>query len=189
MAASRFVYLRAPINSDYDLTQLGWPTNYNDLSSSLRTPPTPAFPFPNDVGKSQGAGSAIGDHNTQYNFSPSLSLIRGKHTVQLGAQFEIGYDNYYQTNIAAGAFAFGGNWTGPSLSAPGAPFADFVLGLSQNQGSFVNQTEGVAQVPAQTAGKQFYRAFYAQDTYRVTQKLTVNLRSALRVAGAMVGTL
>ncbi len=175
VAASRFVYLRAPINSDYDLTQLGWPTNYNDLSSSLRTPPTPAFPFPNDVGKSQGAGSAIGDHNTQYNFSPSLSLIRGKHTVQLGAQFEIGYDNYYQTNIAAGAFAFGGNWTGPSLSVPGAPFADFVLGLSQNQGSFVNQTEGVAQVPAQTAGKQFYRAFYVQDTYRVTQKLTVNL--------------
>jgi hypothetical protein len=175
VAASRFVYLRAPINSDYDLTQLGWPTNYNDLSSSLRTPPTPAFPFPNDVGKSQGAGSAIGDHNTQYNFSPSLSLIRGKHTVQLGAQFEIGYDNYYQTNIAAGAFAFGGNWTGPSLAVPGAPFADFVLGLSQNQGSFVNQTEGVAQVPAQTAGKQFYRALYVQDTYRVTPKLTVNL--------------
>jgi hypothetical protein len=175
VAASRFVYARTPINSGYDLTQLGWPAAYNNLSASLRTPPTPAFPFPSDVGKSQGAGSVIGDHNTQYNFSPQLSLIRGKHTIQLGAQFEIGYDNYVQTNIASGAFAFGGNWTGPSLATPGAPFADFVLGLSQNQGSFVNQTEGVAQVPAQTAGKQYYRAFYGQDTWRISQKLTINL--------------
>ena len=76
----------------------------------MRTPPTPAFPFPNDVGKSQG-NSAIGDHNTQYNISPALTMIRGKHTLQAGAQFEIGLDNYFQTNIASGAFAFGGNWT------------------------------------------------------------------------------
>ena len=76
----------------------------------MRTPPTPAFPFPNDVGKSQG-NSAIGDHNTQYNVTPAFTLIRGKHTIQTGAQFEYGYDNYFQTNIASGAFAFGGNWT------------------------------------------------------------------------------
>ncbi len=49
------------------------------------------------------------------------------------------------------------------------------MGLAQNQGSFVNQTEGVAQVPAQTAGKQDYRAFFVDDTYRITSKLTLNL--------------
>ncbi len=175
-ALSRFVYARTPINSGYDLTQLGWDPIYNTLSASLRTPPTPAFLFPNDVGKSQGAGSVIGDHNTQYNISPQLSLIRGKHTIQLGAQFEVGYDNYVQTNIASGAFAFKGNWTAASPTATGGfGFADFALGLAQNQGTFVNQTEGVAQIPAQTAGKQFYRAFYGQDTWRITQKLTINL--------------
>jgi hypothetical protein len=175
VAASRFVYARAPINSGYDLTQLGWPASYNDVPAALRTPPTPAFPFPNDVGKSQGAGSAIGDHNTQYNFSPSLTLIRGKHTVQFGAQVEIGYDNYFQTNIGTGGFAFSGIWTGQTPADVGSPLADFVLGLSQNQGSFVNQTEGVAQVPAQTAGKQDYRAFFVDDTYRITPKLTLNI--------------
>jgi hypothetical protein len=177
LAGSRFVYARAPILSGFDLTQLGWSAAYNSPSASMRTPPTPAFPFPNDVGKSQG-NSAIGDHNTQYNISPALTMIRGKHTVQAGAQFEIGLDNYFQTNIASGAFAFAGNWTSSAPSAvdgSGFAFADFLLGLSQNQGSFVNQTEGVAQVPAQTAGKQVYRALYVDDTFHVTNKLTLNL--------------
>ena len=177
LSGSRFVYARAPILSGYDLTQLGWTAAYNTPPTSMRTPPTPAFLFPSDVGKSQG-NSAIGNHNTQYNISPALTMIRGKHTLQAGAQFELGLDNYFQTNIASGAFAFAGNWTssGPSATdGSGFGFADFLLGLSQNQGSFVNQTEGVAQVPAQTAGKQVYRAFYLDDTFRLTNKLTINL--------------
>jgi len=180
LSGSRFVYGRNPLLSGYDLTQLGWPTTYNSPPSSMRTPPTPAFPFPNDVGKSQG-NSAIGDHNSQYNVSPAFTLIRGKHTIQTGAQFEYGYDNYFQTNIASGAFAFGGNWTTQLSAAAGGTtnanfaFADFLLGLSQNQGSFVNQTEGVAQVPAQTKGLQVYRALYVDDTWHLTNKLTVNL--------------
>jgi hypothetical protein len=178
LAGSRFVYGRQPLLSGFDLTTLGWPSTYNTPPSSMRTPPTPAFPFNNDVGKSQG-NSAIGDHNTQYNLSPAFTLIRGKHTIQTGAQFEWGYDNYFQTNIASGAFAFGGNWTTPSggvndVTNSNFAFADFLLGLSQNEGSFVNQTEGVAQVPAQTKGLQVYRALYVDDTFHATPKLTVN---------------
>lgn len=177
-AGSRFVYARAPILTGYDLTQLGWPATYNTPPAIMRTPPTPAFPFPNDVGKSQG-NSAIGDHNTQYNITPALTMIRGKHTYQIGGQYELGLDNYFQTNIASGAFAFDGIWTspigGPNSVTGGFPFADFLLGLSKNQGSFVNQTEGVAQVPAETAGRQTYRAFYFNDTFRWTNKLTLNL--------------
>ncbi|MGB0014943.1 MAG: carboxypeptidase regulatory-like domain-containing protein [Candidatus Sulfotelmatobacter sp.] len=180
LSGSRFVYGRTPLLSGFDLTTLGWPSTYNTPADSMRTPPTPAFPFPNDVGKSQG-NSAIGDHNTQYNISPSFTLIRGKHTIQTGIQYELGLDNYFQTNIASGAFGFGGNWTTQTSPAAGGAtnpnfaFADFLLGLSQNEGSFVNQTEGVAQVPAQTKGKQVYRAFYGDDTWHMTNKLTVNL--------------
>jgi hypothetical protein len=38
----------------------------------------------------------------------------------------------------------------------------------------VNQTEGAAQVPAQTAGRQTYRAFYGGDTWHVSPKWTLN---------------
>src|SRR2546422_3815106 len=178
ISGSRFVYARAPILSGFDLTSLGWPASYNAPPASMRTPPTPAFPFPNDVGKSQG-NSAIGDHNTQYNITPALTMIRGKHTIQVGAQYELGLDNYFQTNIASGAFAFSGSWTAQNALTGGAntgfAFADFLLGLSQNQGSFVNQNEGEAQVPAQTAGRQTYRAFYFNDNWHLTPKLTLNL--------------
>ncbi len=179
LSGSRFVYGRQPLLSGFDLTTLGWPSTYNTPPSSMRTPPTPAFPFGGDVGRTQG-NSAIGDHNTQYNVTPAFILIRGKHTIQTGAQFEYGYDNYFQTNIASGAFAFGGNWTTSTggvnlVSNTNFAFADFLLGLSQNQGSFVNQTEGVAQVPAQTKGLQVYRALYLDDTWHLTNKLTVNL--------------
>ena len=132
-------------------------------------------------GRSQG-NSAIGDHNTQYNISPSLTVIHGKHTFQVGAQYELGLDNYYQTNIASGALVsreLDGSAGGANARHPrtgGFAFADFLLGLAQpGPASFVNQTEGAAQVPAQTAGRQTYRAFYGNDTWHVTNKLTLNL--------------
>jgi Carboxypeptidase regulatory-like domain len=179
LSGSRFVYARAPILAGYDLTQLGWPASYNNVPKNMRTPPTPAFPFPNDVGRSQGQ-SFIGDWNTQYNISPSLTIIHGRHTFHVGAQYELGLDNYAQTNIASGAFAFKGTWTAanaitPNLTTGGNAFADFLLGLAQPQGSFVNQTEDVAQVPATTLGRQTYRAFFGDDTWHVSNKLTLNL--------------
>jgi hypothetical protein len=185
LSGSRFIYLRAPLLAGYDLTQLGWPAAYNgEVPSNMRTPPTPAFPYNNDIGKSQG-NSAIGDHNTQYNISPSVTLIHGKHTFQIGAQYELGLDNYYQTNIASGAFGFSGAWTGnigglqctaQNNCTNGQPFADFLLGLAQGgPASFVNQTEGAAQVPAETAGRQTYRALYVNDNFHVMPKLTLNL--------------
>jgi hypothetical protein len=185
VSASRFVYLRSPILSNFDLTQLGWPASYNDqVPSSMRTPPTPAFPYAGDIGRSQG-NSAIGDHNTQYNVSAQLSWIRGKHTLQFGGQYLLGLDNYYQTNIASGAFGFLGSYTaqqtlsgGTVTTVPntGFAFADFLLGLPQNGPStFINQTEGAAQVPAQTAGRQTYRAVYVNDTWKYRSKLTFNL--------------
>ena len=178
ISGSRFVYARAPILSGFDLTSLGWPANYNNIPDNMRTVPTPAFPFNNDVGRTQG-NSFIADHNSQYNFTPAVTMIRGRHTFQWGGQYERGYDNYAQTNIASGAFAFSGAWTANNAlvagSNTGFAFADFLLGLSQNQGSFVNQTEGVAQVPAQTAGLQVYRALYVNDNWHLSNKLTLNL--------------
>ncbi|MGA9508440.1 MAG: TonB-dependent receptor [Candidatus Sulfotelmatobacter sp.] len=184
LAASRFVYGRTPLLSGFDLTTLGWPSTYNTPADSMRTPPTPETNLPNDVGHTQG-NSAIGDHNTQYNVSPELTIIRGKHNIQIGGQYELGLDNYFQTNIASGAFGFDGTWTkssapptSPLAPAPtgGFAFADFLLGLGLNQGSFAgNQSEGIAQVPAQTKGKETYRALYVEDTWHVTPKFTASL--------------
>jgi hypothetical protein len=186
---SRFHYLRAPVNDDFDMTQEGWPAAYNALVPSLeRTPLTPCF-GQNDslVGCSQGQ-SSIDDLNTQFNISPQVTMIRGHHTYVWGMQLEEGYDDYLQTNTGGGLISFGGAWTSAIPNTIGAgnvqgagagngeDFADFLLGYGNGQGAaFGNQTTGSLVISGPISGKQTYRAFFFGDTWHATPKLTLNL--------------
>ena len=179
---SRFQYIRNPINSGFDVTQEGWPASYNGaVPKSELTPLTPCFAI-NDptVTCSQGQ-SAIADHNTQFNISPQITMIRGHHTFAGGAQLEEGYDNYLQTNTGGGLISFNGSWTQNLASnfkgaTGGVDFADFLLGYGLGQGAaFGNQTTGSLVISGPVSGKQTYRAFFFGDTWHVTPKLTLNL--------------
>src|SRR5580692_11381345 len=178
-SGSRFHYARSPTNSDFDLAaNYGWPAAYNsEIPAAGRSPFTPCFtPQDPTVACSQGQ-SFITDHDTQVNVSPSLTWIKGKHTWVFGGQLTETYDNYAQTNIASGAFAFDGSWTSSnpiSGGTGGISFADFLLGYGLNQSSVFNHNYGEAQVPAEVAQKETYRGFYFGDTWRVTPKLTIN---------------
>jgi len=170
---TRFQYNRSPNNAGFDLTTIGWPASYNAaVPAIMRTPPTPCVAdFADNIMCTQGQ-SFIQDRNTQYNLSPSLTLMRGRHRYHFGLQYEAGYDNYAQTNVASGAFDFCA-FSQPCFS--GFPFADFLLGYADNFGNFENHFFAQAVVPAFTAGKQAYRAFYFSDTWHVLDKLTMNL--------------
>src|SRR5258708_36543930 len=98
---SRFRYHRSPKNSGFDLTTIGWPVAYNQrVPAVMRTPPTPcAANFADNIMCTQGQ-SFIQDRNTQYNLSPSISMLWWRHQYQFGFQFEVGRDNYAQSNIA-----------------------------------------------------------------------------------------
>jgi hypothetical protein len=176
-SGSRFHYLRSPTNSNFDLTQYGWPAAYNtEIPSAGRSPFTPCFsPQDPSITCSQGQ-SFITDHDTQVNVSPSLTWIKGRHTWVFGGQLTETYDNYAQTNIASGAFAFDGSWTSSNAVSGGSggiSFADFLLGYGLNQSSVFNHNYGEAQIPALVAQKETYRGFYFGDTWRVTSKLTL----------------
>jgi len=177
-SGSRFHYLRSPTNSNFDLTQYGWPSSYNTLIPAAgRSPFTPCFsPQDPTVTCSQGQ-SFITDHDTQFAFQPNMTWIKGRHTFQFGGQLIETYDNYAQTNIASGAFAFNGSWTNSNAVSGGTggiSFADFLLGYGLNQSSVFNHSFGEAQVPGLVAQKETYRGFYFGDTWRVTRKLTLN---------------
>jgi hypothetical protein len=171
-SASRFKYNRTPKNAGFDLTSIGWPAEYNaSIPAPMRTPPTPCVAnFADAVMCSQGQ-SFIQDRNTQFNISPGITVVRGRHRYSAGFQLEIGYDNYAQTNLASGAFQF---------CSPGQPcftgfsYADFLLGYADNFTNSENHFFDQAVVPAFTAGKQVYRAFYFTDTWHMTDRLTFN---------------
>ena len=172
-SVSRFKYNRNPKNAGFDLTSIGWPSTYNaSVPANMRTPPTPCVANITDNIMCTQGQSFIQDRNTQYNISPSLTLMRGRHRYHLGIQFEAGYDNYAQTNVASGAFDF----CAPSQACfTGFSFADFLLGYADNFSNFENHFFAQAVVPDFTAGKQVYRAFYFDDAWHATNKLTVSL--------------
>ena len=180
ISASRFHYLRLPINSGFDMAQEGWPAAYNGFVPSVeRTPLTPCFGNSDSLVTCSQGQSSIDDHNTQWNLSPQVTMIRGRHTLVWGGQLEMGYDNYLQTNTGGGLISFVGSWTTDSVGSKlqnGKDFADFLLGFGQGQGSaFGNQTTGSLVVSGPVSGKQTYRALYLGDNWHVSNKLTLNL--------------
>jgi len=170
---SRFRYNRTPKNAGFDLTSIGWPASYDmTVPSLMRTPPTPCVANTTDAIMCSQGQSFIQDRNTQYNLGPNIILMRGRHRYQFGFQLETGYDNYAQTNVASGAFDF----CAPSQACfSGFPFADFLLGYADNFSNFENHFFAQAVVPAFTAGKQVYRAPYFDDTWHMSNHLTLNL--------------
>jgi hypothetical protein len=170
---SRFKYNRSPTNAGFDLTSIAWPASYNSaVPAIMRTPPTPCVAnFADNIMCSQGQ-SFIQERNTQYNLSPGLTLMRGRHRFHVGLQLETGYDNYAQTNVASGAFDF---CAAGQPCFTGFPFADFLLGYADNFSNFENHFFAQAVVPAFTAGKQTYQAFYFNDVWHAGDKLTLSL--------------
>jgi Carboxypeptidase regulatory-like domain/TonB dependent receptor len=186
---SRYHYNRGPINAGFDVTQEGWPAEYNGvIPDGERTPLTPCFANSDPtIGCSQGQ-SSIDDRDTQFNISPQFTKVWKRHTFAFGVQFEETFDNYLQTNTGGGLISFNGSWTAPLASNAGAvngnDYADFLLGYGLGAGAaFGNQTTGSLVVSAPVASKETYRAFYAGDTWRVTDKLTLNLGLRYELAG------
>jgi hypothetical protein len=179
-SVSRFTYDRSPKNAGFDLTTIGWPASFNSvIPAIMRTPPTPCIEnMANNITCSEGQ-SFITDHNTQWNFSPSINMIRGRHALVFGGQVEVDRDNYAQSNIASGFFAFDHTYTANAAVNPasdtGFGFASFLIGYALPPGVFQGSPSGIALVPALTAGQQIYRAVYFGDTWHATGKLTLNL--------------
>jgi hypothetical protein len=178
---SRFSYGRNPKNSGFDLTTVGWPASYNAaIPAEMRTPPTPCVAnFADNIMCTQGQ-SFIQDRDTQFYLAPSVAMLRGRHQFHMGFQLEVGRDNYAQSNVASGAFDFcvSGQacFTGlPGVPGTGLSFADFLLGYADNFNNLENHFFAQAVVPDFTAGQQIYRAVYFDDSWRATNKLTLNL--------------
>jgi hypothetical protein len=104
-----------------------------------------------------------------FQFFDSLSIVAGKHNLKLGV--DIIRSNFLENDVrnVRGDFRFRGQNTNPSGSTSSGvySFADFLLGLP---GSTSRQ---IGAEPADTTGTQY--AFFAQDDFRVTNWLTLNL--------------
>lgn len=109
--------------------------------------------------------------NSAMQFINNLSWIRGKHSFKFGGEVRRDAYNQVGNQFARGEFQFTNQATrNPALTgaaAGGNAFADFLIGQ-------LNQSEAaVAIATAQFRSTGF--AFYVDDTWRLTSKLTLSL--------------
>jgi hypothetical protein len=109
--------------------------------------------------------------HTLFSYSSAISFVRGRHTLKAGFEQRQFLNNFGQPNYPTGYFYFPQNITGVSptdTTGQGNSFADILLGYGDPGNSLINIQPSVADKSAETA-------FYFQDDFKVSSRLTVNL--------------
>ncbi|WP_263417189.1 TonB-dependent receptor [Terriglobus albidus] len=109
--------------------------------------------------------------NNNFEYDDTLSIQHGRHLFKAGLQW-VWYQNNFQANPAGalGNFNYNGLYTGnPRIGKPnGYDYADFVLGYSSGSSISVGTL-------GRRGGRQWRSAYFFQDDWRITDKLTLNL--------------
>jgi len=115
--------------------------------------------------------------HTLYSYSSALSWVHGRHIFKFGGEQRIFFNNFFQPNPPTGFFHFTQGATeqvvGAGNSIQGNSFASLLLGYgdpgsSCGCGSSLSVFKSVANKSKETA-------FYVQDDWKISPKLTVNL--------------
>ena len=147
--------------------KLGWQfAKYDNFPSINITNFTENGPNGNTILSSQ-TNAVYKEHA----FDPSdvVTLIKGKHILHFGGEFLIYQNNSTAWgNLNAGTMTYTGQYTSSYIGSTttGAPYADFLLGQTQNWNASETPEYG---------GREKLPQIFAQDDYRVTSNLTVNL--------------
>lgn len=115
------------------------------------------------IGDAQDGPYAIDDNTLQV--VDNLALTRGKHSVRFGVEYTRQNYNQIGNQFSRGQFSTQANTTMSSARAGGDAFAEFLLG------NLYQSTVAVALATAQFQRNTFHA--FVDDTYKVTQKLTL----------------
>lgn len=154
-----FVYAK---NWDAGL-QLASPSNLNIPGVySANNPLTDGLPVMTfsgytPIGDAGNSPTNIGTNN--YQWDDDLTLVRGKHSLDLGFDLIRLEYNMFQTGAEHGSEAFATRYTGLAWS-------DLLFGAP---------TSGTYSFPSEVGLRQSDLSFYAQDNYKVNNRLTLNL--------------
>ena len=165
-ALNRFEEPSYSLGAGFDPTKLGFPASW---VSQLQRPSFPYITIANyaSFGTTQADGYNI---NTHHIWTASLTHVHGNHTMRFGAEFWVlqeargGIGNQ-------GEFDFHNYWTrlnnnNANGTGDGSALAAMLLGLPAG---------GSLPINANAIYSQHFTAFYFQDDWRVSSKLTVNV--------------
>ena len=109
--------------------------------------------------------------HTLYSYSSSLSWVKGPHVFKFGGEQRQFFNNFHQPNPPTGFFHFAQSVTeqivGGGNSDQGNSFASLLLGYGD--------TDSFYAINPSVANKSKDTAFYFQDDWKISSKLTINL--------------
>jgi hypothetical protein len=112
-----------------------------------------------------GSGGIVKFASNTYQIKNSTSVIRGRHTFKFGGEYmDIGW---FQSFLGPPQFTFTGIRTGRGAASAGDAMADFLLGAYDS----LPISAGVRNNDDHTK----FLVFFAQDDFKATQRLTLNL--------------
>src|SRR2546428_1051420 len=112
--------------------------------------------------------------HTLFSYSSALQWVKGAHSIKFGGEQRVFFNNFWQPDNPTGIFDFSrdvttsqpNNGFGDDDHRQGNPFASILTGYAS--GASLHLVPAVADKSKETA-------FYVQDDWKVTPRLTVNL--------------
>ena len=112
--------------------------------------------------------------HTLYSYSSGLQWVKGPHSIKFGGEQRVFFNNFHQPDNPTGIFNFSRDVTTQDPNAglgdnnQGNPFATMLVGFPSPEDSTLHIVPAVADKSVETA-------FYVQDDWKVTPKLTLNM--------------
>lgn len=169
---TRFYTGYTPYQQGWDLASLGFSPTF---ISQLKQLDPRALKFPNINVTGYSTLGGVNSNNQQtyntYELAANVTNIIGQHTVRSGVAYRVYQENAYDLGNSSGIYNFDSTWTGGpfNTSAPapiGQGLASFLYGLPASGSLPINDN---------LAEQTRYWAFYSQDDWRLSKKLTLSL--------------
>lgn len=165
----RTVSDRNPFGAGFDVTSIGLPA-YLQAAAERDQSLLPKFTFAGVVTDLGQANTRAFEATLVHNIVASVTAVRARHNFKAGVDFRKMDINYAQFASPAGQFNFTQAWTQQEISTTsataGSPLASFLLGLPAG---------GSASHAYSPALSSPYLGVYAQDDWKVSRRLTLNL--------------
>ncbi|MCI0387629.1 MAG: carboxypeptidase-like regulatory domain-containing protein [Acidobacteria bacterium] len=125
------------------------------------------------IGGFESVGGNVAGYRNYHTYilQPTLTKLIGGHSWRFGYDGRMYRESSFGQGAAAGSYSFGTSFTrGPLDNSPSAPIgqelASFLLGLP---------TGGSLPRNAERSNQSLFHAFFAQDDWKISRKLTLNL--------------
>jgi len=164
---ARSLYFFENLGLGFSASDLGFPAALNTAGGLSMFPVVSASGY-TTLGNQDNRRNAF----VTYTFASSVSRMMGAHTLKAGFDGRLIQVNNRESRATSGTFAFNAGMTqGPTATAAasnrGNAIASLLLGTGSS-GSLINSFKDVAAT-------SLYTAFYLQDDWHVSKKLTLNV--------------